>query len=237
VTNNINFLWTVCVNGQPWAYSGYTGSNAAYVHPAGIINMRATYSGAQTNGDTVSAWAAAWMHNYICVVLGAAVQAGLAISATTQTRLEEVFDYTIKTVIERAGTAVGGNWRRFRMYAWPVGEPATDLPTTKYTTAQSYAKYLQTWGLNASLPATPNSTLLSHGSDTNNGDADIVSDSGNSYIASGLAALALAVDRGTPGAQAAWGSITTASNFNYVVAYYAAGSNTTNGNQMGVVPR
>ena len=157
-------------------------------------------------------WDAVWMHNYLAAVLGYTSDMGLPQSATSNAQHVATRNHSYKLVVGRADDGLSGryNWRRFIVYAYPVGTDKIGLPVeTHFMAAQSYAELVSGYGLNASLPATHGLSLKQHSSDNDLSSGD----SSRAYGSTAVAALAMAVDHGQPGAREGWTRVTGASNF------------------------
>lgn len=167
-------------------------------------------------------WGAPWMSNYFSVVFGYTSDIGIPQSAQSLSDHIAVRNHAYKQQVQRADDGLNGryNWRRFVVYALPVGSDASGLPPeTWFTAAQSYQELLSGYGL-ASIPGTPGLTLKAHSSDN-----DLLAGTSSlTYGSTGLSALALAVEHRAPGAQAGWARVTGASNFLAAFGSYLTGA-------------
>jgi hypothetical protein len=191
-------------------------AGGAWVHPQGVLG---TYSGAigqetvyHPSNPSNAWWEAAWMHNYIACVLGYSSDLGIPQSAASLGHHVQARNHSYKLVIGRADDGLEGryNWRRFIVYAYPIGEDSVGLPVNSiYSThARSYSELVSGYGL-ASLPSTPGLSLKQHSS-----DFDLsAGDSSRAYGATAVAALAMAVEHGQAGALEGWNRVKGASNF------------------------
>ena len=198
--NTAHYAATYTVPGLPW-YS-----------PQGILGE---YGGDSAYTMTVPSnhWlGAGWMNMFGCQVWGFSSDLGLPQSATSLANHIAVRNHAYKQIVGRAGDGIGGNynWRRFAVYAYPIGQDKFGLPCETWNTAaQSYAELLAGFGL-AAIPATAGLSLKAHSS-----DADLVAgtSTADSYGPFALSALAYAVDHGAAGAADGWARVSGASNF------------------------
>ena len=198
------------IDGGTWVSpQGFLGEyssdgNSGYGFPADLLSDRNFW------------YAPGWMHNYQAAVLGYTSDIGIPQSAQSLLDHIAVRNHAYKQQIQRAGTGLAGayNWRRFIVYAYPIGSDKTGLPVDAYfTAAQSYAEMMIGFGLNGSLSATPGLSLKRTAVITT-GEDDLTAGSGSLDFASyGLAALALAVEHGAPGAKEGYERIYGASNY------------------------
>lgn len=206
----------------------------AWVSPQGYLG---SYDGSGANQSPygtpngVNAWFdAGFMTNYVLCVFGTAWDYELPISTAARAKHQAVRDKLYQQVIQRAGDGSAYNWRRFIVYAFPIGADSQGLPLdTWYTAAQSYAAYCSAYSLSPSLPATEGLTLKLHSSEN-----DLVyGTSSLPYGSSAVMALALAKEHGVPGAADGWRRISTASNFASSFGPYFNGETPS----FGVLPR
>lgn len=191
-----------------------------WVSPQGFLgDYSADGSTAYTPTNASTAWyGAAWMSAFGVQAWGFASDIGLPISAGAQADHLAVRNHAYKQVVSRTSDGSGGgwNWRRFGVYAYPIGSDAAGLPPDAwFTSAQSYSEYRSGYGL-ADIPATAGLSLKSHSSDTDMVLGDTTS---SDYGQFALGALAYAVDHGAPGAVDGWLRISGASNFSALSGY------------------
>jgi hypothetical protein len=208
------------------------GTFAPWVSPQGFLGdysaMGASLYGSP-NGNG-SWFGAGWMSTFGVQAWGFAWDIGLAQSEASLVRHRAVRDHAYKQVVQRAGDGLNGNynWRRFIVYAYPIGSDGNGLPPeTWYTAGQSYTNLEAGYGL-AAIPATSGLTLKAHSSDA---DLAAGTSSASDYGPFGLTALAYAVDHGAQDASAGWARLSGASNF----ANAFAGLHDNPGH--GIVPR
>lgn len=191
-------------------------SNSGYGFPADLLTDRDFW------------YAPGWMHNYQAAVLGYTSDIGILQSAQSLLDHVAVRNHAYKQQIQRAGTGLSGayNWRRFIVYAYPIGSDKTGLPVdTHFTAAQSYAEMMTGFGLSGSLAATPGLSIKRSAA-IGTGEDDLVPGvSSLAYGSSGLAALALAADHQVSGAREAYERLYGASN--YVSAFQTYLADTT----------
>lgn len=201
-------------------YVDGTTDGGRWVSPQGLLGEYSSDGNAAYMGETLTArnawYGTAWMANYQAVVFGYSSDIGIPQSAQSLSDHLAVRNHAYKQQIGRAGDGLNGNynWRRFIVYAYPFGSDATGLPVeTQFTHAQSFAEMMIGFGLDPNLPATPGLTIKrTAGKDV--GENDLGPGMASlDYGSTGIAALALAVEHGQPGAREGWNRITGASNF------------------------
>jgi hypothetical protein len=191
-------------------YNGVTYTSS-WISPQGQITEYSSGGASLYNPPTPTGafWGSAWMSNYYCQAFGHASNIGLPVSAQAGSDLLVVRDHAYKNPISRTGGDF--DYKRFSIYAYPIGADQTGVPPeTWYTAAQSYADYLAGYSLTDLKDAAGDTALRVHLVNT------VASESSSgmtSYFPQQLSSLALAVEHGAPGAQAGWTKITNASNF------------------------
>jgi hypothetical protein len=201
---------------------GTFGSNL--VSPQGILGGYARYPVGSGGSNAVTVvYGEGFENNYGPLVWGFAFDLGLPQSAASLSRHSAVRNHAYKQVTTRAGSGAAGtyNWRRFGVFAYPLG-PAIDssqsMPASWYTGAQSLAA-LETGFSLGSLPATLGLSLKNHSSDN---DMAAGSSTANDYFPAAMASLAYAMEHGADEAADGWARITGASNFAPVLSALSA---------------
>lgn len=231
--NDLKSIWEANMAHYRAKYVDGSSFGGSWVSPQGFLGEYAA------NGTSIyppprpssAFFGQAWQNNYLSVVFGYTSDLALPQSATSAANHLAIRNHGYKQQVGRADDGQNGryNWRRFIVFSYPIGTDGTGLPVDSwFTAAQSYTEYLSAYGL-ASIPATEGLTLKVPGS-----DSDMTA--GISSLAYGdyaVAALALAVDHGAPGAAAGYRRVTTASNFASTFTAYLNNE----APQAGIVPR
>ena len=192
------------VNSIGWmgCYSSHPGELSAYNIDGAIDN---------TNGYW---WDAPWMQLNICIAVAHAWRLDLAQSTDSRAAHQAVRDFAYKLPVGLSGDGSVGtsSYRRFPHFTFPVGTDQTGLPPDKWTTdfGAAYA-VIQQLGEQHDGPYKPlddTTTILLY-------DAPVTAPEwcGHSAINYGMAALAMAVDDGIPGALEGWNRITSSSSW------------------------
>ena len=188
-------------------------------------------AGIRIHAPTTHWLGAGWMNMFGCQAWGFASDIGLPQSATSLANQLAVRNHAYKQVVGRANDGLGGNynWRRFAVYAYPIGQDKFGLPCETWdTAAQSFTEMVFGAATDPALPVTPGLTLKAHSSDLDLVDG---TSTAGDYGPFALSALAYAVDHSATDAAAGWTRVTGASN--YVSAFVGLHQNP----EHGIVPR
>lgn len=188
--------------------------NATHVSPQGFLGEYSTDGNStyqnEHNPTGLYFMGSGWLSAYHVTAWNYALDLGIAQSEASFTNHLAVVNHLNKQPISRAGDGQGANynWRRFIVFAYPVGADATgNPPDTWYTPQQSFAAMKASFGISPTLPATEGLSLKSHSNDVDMAGTSL------DYGAEQLQSLVYAYERGAPGSGEAWRRITGASNF------------------------
>jgi hypothetical protein len=218
LNNNARFYRTKYVDGGQYRNVDFGKS---WVSPHGVLGEYSSMSDSLYPPPVPrnSWWGAPWMNAFSLQVWGWASDMDLPMSTEGRDNWIAVRNHGYKQPIQRAGDGSPGtyNWRRFTVYALPVGEDAKGLPVDRwFTSGEIYREYLAGNGLD-DLPATEGLTLKAHGSAE---DISLGTESAIFYLGVHMSALAMAKEQGVPGAVDAWRRITAASNFKAISSFW-----------------
>lgn len=185
-----------------------SGSHApGWVSPLGILG---SYSSSGLGYDisppvppagSTYWWDAGWQHGMQAQSWGRMRELALNVSSTAQADIDQVAAHIGKFPAGLAGDGSAGNWnyRRFVVYAFPIGQDANGLPLESYTQTfgEALAEYERELGSLSSAAAQP---LVQHSSNV----AYTAQTTSFTYGGQLLAGLAFAADWGVPGASAGW---------------------------------
>jgi hypothetical protein len=215
VENNADFYRTKYVDGGSYGASSF---GTAWISSQGFFG---DYSSPGTSpygtpGGVDSWWGAAWMHAFGVQAWGFASRLGLPLSSQGAADISAVCAHTFKQVTDRASGVGGYNWRRFAVYAYPIGQDSVGYPPETFNTAAESLAQLEAGYSLSSLSSAEGLSLKAHSSDT---DMVGASSTGTDYLPFALAGLAYAVDALAPNAAEGMRKIAGASNFNEVSAH------------------
>jgi hypothetical protein len=184
-----------------------------YKNQLGVVSWSPAYLNSYS--DQPHIWGDNFMQTYVCFVLDAALDLELPLSAAGRTDLVELHKFAMFRVVQQAGTWSGSGWNyRYQFQHMPLG-PRADGAAVQFPPLRWYGNYAEVWAatrskLSLGLASLPDSDgeLLAQWSDSKGWEL-VPRDprSGEQLNSNGLqrrSSLALAVDRGIPGAREAW---------------------------------
>jgi hypothetical protein len=196
-------------DGDPWkaAARGALHRNALLIKqfkddPKAVLGFVWDYApGSFNNAEAPKAKVKMWQHHYLATELHKAASAKL-LTGSQQAVLNEVADWATLQPVRYVNESVGGQWR-VQIYHTPAGENATTIAS------------LPTWGQQLSAQFTAEAPPANDGpwltSDVGSSTAYSQLQSNNSagayYPSYFWAALVAGVERGVPGADAAWNKV------------------------------
>lgn len=198
------------------AFVAGTIEGGRYANTLGCVSWSPAYLGSYS--DQQSSWGDNFMQTYVCFVLHAGLDLDLPISASAKLAQAALYQFAMSRVVSTYGTWSGSGWNyRYESQHLPYG-PIDGDDVLRWPPAAWYTSYGQVWTALLEVRGTGSVNEINL-SDADGGNLTKYSEAeGYAQISSiprsesnltsnslqRMSSLALAVDRGVPGAAAAW---------------------------------